>query len=321
MRTTIEGPKLRWISRKEEVKVEIPPPPPPSFPVTPSLPLAPATAAYRSVYGPPGTLFTPTTYSYTSGAVTKTTVASSSSILAQAQSPIAIPSTTQSTTPSAAPSQLTFSQYTPYQPAVFPAWPPQAQQSSYYPSTTSATSVQSPTFIMQTPNGQQAEAVPSTQPVPTQQLVPLGVAPTPVPPEPEYRTETVTKNYVIHELAQERGAPKPSWTENMQAMFGDHVKWDEVKVLVGKGRPLCKHERYSWSWNKAHLIIARPRQTCPITGRQAHYLDPRTGVPYADSHAYQVLTQLLRHEYVWNPSIGSYMDKGEAPEPPLVRED
>jgi len=57
--------------------------------------------------------------------------------------------------------------------------------------------------------------------------------------------------------------------------------------------------------------LARPRQICPITGRQAHYLDPRTGVPYAESYAFKVLGQLLKHEYVWNPSIGSYLGYSE----------
>jgi hypothetical protein len=59
------------------------------------------------------------------------------------------------------------------------------------------------------------------------------------------------------------------------------------------------------------IATARPRQMCPVTGRQAHYLDPRTGVPYANSHAYKVLTQLLKHEYIWNPSIGSYLGRGD----------
>jgi vacuolar protein sorting-associated protein 72 len=59
------------------------------------------------------------------------------------------------------------------------------------------------------------------------------------------------------------------------------------------------------------FITARPRQTCPITGRQAHYLDPRTGVPYADSNAYKVLTQILQHGYIWSPSLGCYVDQVE----------
>jgi vacuolar protein sorting-associated protein 72 len=52
--------------------------------------------------------------------------------------------------------------------------------------------------------------------------------------------EPTTKNYVVHELAQHRGAPRPSWADNMKAMFGDHVKWEELKVYVGKNRPYCK---------------------------------------------------------------------------------
>jgi len=119
---------------------------------------------------------------------------------------------------------------------------------------------------------------------------------TSTPLEREYRLETIAKNYVVHELAQQRGTAKPTWAETMQSMFGDHVKWDEIKVFVGKGRPL-----------------SRPRQICPITGRQAHYLDPRSGVPYADSYAYKVLTGLLRQEYVWNAALGCYLDRGEPP--------
>ena len=61
------------------------------------------------------------------------------------------------------------------------------------------------------------------------------------------------------------------------------------------------------------MTPARPRQICPITGRQAHYLDPRSGVPYADSYAYKVLTGLLRQEYVWNAALGCYLDRGEPP--------
>ena len=69
------------------------------------------------------------------------------------------------------------------------------------------------------------------------------------------------------------------------------------------------------------FIVARPRQTCPITGRQAHYLDPRTGVPYADSNAYKVLTQILQHEYIWSPSLGCYVDHAEPPFEAMSDED
>ena len=58
--------------------------------------------------------------------------------------------------------------------------------------------------------------------------------------EPETRLETVTKNYVVHELAQHKNAPKPSWTDTMESMFGSHVKWDEVKVFVGRIDPYVR---------------------------------------------------------------------------------
>ena len=50
-------------------------------------------------------------------------------------------------------------------------------------------------------------------------------------------------------------------------------------------------------------------QICPITGKAAKYLDPRTNVPYADLEAYRVLSKVLRHEYVWSPSLGCYVSR------------
>ncbi|KAF8169952.1 YL1 nuclear protein-domain-containing protein [Pholiota molesta] len=286
MRTNVTGPLLRWTSKKEEIKVAVtPPPPPPPPPTLSTIPHA-STSLYRSIYGPPGSLFTPTTYSYAGGATMVSTIASISGITPQ-------PATTQTQS-----SQTTTTPYLPYQPymdpafSAFPTWPP---TQSPYPSTATITAT-----TQQAPSAQ-----PQQTPTQTDQPSKPLAEPESIPPsEPEFRSETVTKNYVVHELAQQRGTPKATWAETMQAMFGDHVKWDEIKVFTGKGRPL-----------------SRPRQTCLITGRQAHYLDPRTGVPYADSYAYKVLTGLLRHEYVWNPSIGCYVDHGEPPPAVLEREE
>ena len=47
---------------------------------------------------------------------------------------------------------------------------------------------------------------------------------------------------------------------------------------------------------------ARPIQTCPITGLQARYRDPRSGVPYANAGAFRILSRLLAHEYLWSPA-------------------
>ncbi|KAJ7475652.1 YL1 nuclear protein-domain-containing protein [Mycena latifolia] len=135
------------------------------------------------------------------------------------------------------------------------------------------------------------------------------------PPVAVTRTEKVARNYVVHEetqgpelvpsnalagrsshnRSQNVSTPKPSWGATMSALFGTHVNWEEVKVYAGKGRPM-----------------ARPVQTCPLTGRPAPYRDPRTGVPFADVGAFETLTRLLNHEYVWAPEIGAYV-RQEAP--------
>jgi len=53
-------------------------------------------------------------------------------------------------------------------------------------------------------------------------------------------TEEATKNYVIHETSQDEPATRPLWKDTMTAMFGDHVKWEDVKAYVSRGRPLCE---------------------------------------------------------------------------------
>ena len=69
------------------------------------------------------------------------------------------------------------------------------------------------------------------------------------------------------------------------------------------------------------LFAARPKQLCPITGLLAKYLDPRTGVPYANMRAYQVLTSILNHEYVWSPALKCYVRREEPNEPNLSQEE
>ncbi|THV01225.1 hypothetical protein K435DRAFT_409380 [Dendrothele bispora CBS 962.96] len=116
---------------------------------------------------------------------------------------------------------------------------------------------------------------------------------------PVTKTEKVTKNYVIHEVGQYDDVPKPGWRDTMEAMFsnyrlvgeeGEEVNWEKMKVWSGKVRPL-----------------ARPTLTCPITGLPAKYMDPRTGVPFADVRAFKVLTGLLRHEYAWEEDLECFV--------------
>jgi len=213
---TVSGPLIRWISRKEEVKVVVPPPPPPPPSVVPQ---APVPSIYRSIYGPPGSLFTPTTYSYSSGTAVVTTVASTST--PETQFKITTPATAAQKTPYSA-----FQHHLDSASSPFPTWPPAAtgQQQSYYPN------ISQPTVQPQTPA--------------TSSIQPAANATTSAPPEPQYRSETVAKNYVVHELAQQKGTPKPTWTQSMQSMFGDHVKWDGIKVFVGKNRPLCIYNTF-----------------------------------------------------------------------------
>ncbi|KAK2459754.1 hypothetical protein APHAL10511_008186 [Amanita phalloides] len=209
-KTAITGPLVRWISRREEVKVTIQPPAPPP----PPLP----TASYPNFAGP--AVGYPYSFSYSPGT-------SYADYLRLYQ---------------------TYSQ-------------------GFNAKVTS-----------------QAQPVPpaaSSASVPTQSVTQsTAVGPLPKQPQSIEKTEIVAKNYVLHELGQHDGIRKANWTETMKALFGDRVRWDEVKVYVGKGRPM-----------------SRPKLICPITGKQAMYLDPRTGVPYADARAFKVLTGLLKHEH------------------------
>ncbi|EIN13281.1 hypothetical protein PUNSTDRAFT_139878 [Punctularia strigosozonata HHB-11173 SS5] len=119
----------------------------------------------------------------------------------------------------------------------------------------------------------------------------IGATVNKVDPQPkQHDSERIARNYVIHELGQKDHTPLPMWDETMQAMFGDHVKWKDLKVYVNKGRP-----------------FSRPVQSCPLTGLSARYLDPRTNVPFANVKAYQALTGILNHEYVWSDALGCYV--------------
>jgi hypothetical protein len=53
-------------------------------------------------------------------------------------------------------------------------------------------------------------------------------------------TESVSKNYVVHETSQDESATRPPWKDTMAAMFGDHVDWENVKAYVSRGRPMCE---------------------------------------------------------------------------------
>ena len=85
-------------------------------------------------------------------------------------------------------------------------------------------------------------AHPSTPAAPVTSQQPASYTPIPPPippiPSPMERTEKIAKNYLVHELGQFESVPKPPWKDTMEAMFGDHVEWEDLRVFVGKGRPL-----------------------------------------------------------------------------------
>ncbi|KAK7688124.1 hypothetical protein QCA50_008494 [Cerrena zonata] len=252
IRKNVEGPLLRWISKVEEIKVEIPPPPPPPPPPAP---------VYTSQQSP-GFQYG---YSYPGPSTPNGYYPTPSTPPAPYSKPQAIPFTLSAST-SGSLAQTT-SSYPPFSAPYSSSYPP---QSSVFHTSTPYT---------YSPHPQPPP--PSTTPLST---------PTPQKLEPEYRMEKVSKAYLIHELSQSENAPRPPWSTTMRALFGNHVNWDEVKVYVGKGRPL-----------------SRPIPTCPITGRPARYLDPRTGVPYADKYAWDTLTNILHHYYVWSENLGCYI--------------
>ncbi|KAG1809860.1 YL1 nuclear protein-domain-containing protein [Suillus plorans] len=222
VRTALEGPVLRWISRKEQVKVEVTPPVPAPYP-----------SPYGFVYNPhQGTSYSGTQNSQSPFRAYVPTLPS--------QVPEGLPTASQSLAATSQPQSSTPSVNTPSQPSYY-----------YYP--------------MQ-------------------------------PPPAQERVVDVCKNYIVHELSQDPSAAKPPWKDTMSAMFGDEVKWDEVRVFTGKQRPL-----------------SRPVRACPITGTPAKYLDPRTNVPFANVAAFKTLTRILSHDYVWSEALGCYVAHKEQP--------
>lgn len=124
-----------------------------------------------------------------------------------------------------------------------------AQQQGYYSFASGQTSMPSPTPYQYPPQYPTQPMSSTSQPpnLPQPQLQTSYYynptpAPPPPPPEPITRIEKQGKNYVIHELSQSTPAVKPAWYQTMAALFDeeqDEKRWEEMKVYVGKNRPLC----------------------------------------------------------------------------------
>lgn len=228
VRTAVQGPLIRWISKVEEetVREEPPPPPTPSYTYT--------AVPYHQYYPPPPPPPPPSQATSTPGAKSKS-------------------STSRSFLHVSAAYHAELPQQNPSSPSA----------SQTYPTPTSTVQVagssNAPTSESQAPpstlswhsgySGASQVAPASTLQSYTQPYYSnpyyyyphyAQPQPQPAPPEPIERIERVTKNYVIHELSQQE-KQRPPWHSTMSAMFGDHVKWEELRVYTSKGRPLCKH--------------------------------------------------------------------------------
>ncbi|KAF8641545.1 hypothetical protein AX16_009922 [Volvariella volvacea WC 439] len=322
VRTAIEGPVLRWISRVEKVKVVEQPSPPPPPPVAPAstppalvnlnptsismVPRSPyaytygaynaatgsvpySQAAYYSAYA----RSYPYASSYYAASTASGSTAYTSSLATNKQQPAsAVTMPTTATT-----STQTITTHTPSKDTSTGTSAPSTTPAPVIPIAINTVNVtQKPVIATSAP----AMAATTAAPGPIQRMISVEIPPSPSPaptatPAPIERIETVEKNYIVHELNQRDGVSKPPWGQTMRAMFGEHVNWEEIKVYIGKGRPL-----------------ARPQPVCPITGLPAKYKDPRSGVPYADSRAFRILTQILKHEYVWSKELGCYVGRRES---------
>lgn len=300
---TVEGPLLRWVSKAEEevfkVNVEVTPPQPPAPPVPPYANhyeyYTNQLRQFLATQPPPSTTNVAPQVGSTSQISTSSPL--STPITATAP-PTTVPPFSSTVTPSTTAQTTTaaFSTFRlPTNHAVYPF-------TYYAPAPTTATSKVNSTST----------------------LLPSFLTPT-TPQQPvqkqyveEERTEKVTKNYVVHELDQRDTVVKPLWKDTMTAMFGDHVKWEELKVLSGKGRPLSKPLRNRLLINSTHfsLSLGRVKQRCLVTGQIAPYLDPRTGVPFANIEAYKTISDILDHRYAWSPDLGCYAGRDSEPRGP-----
>ncbi|ODN95909.1 hypothetical protein L198_04528 [Cryptococcus wingfieldii CBS 7118] len=101
--------------------------------------------------------------------------------------------------------------------------------------------------------------------------------PVPILSPSENAPSQYTRNYII--LSQIPGGLPAEFG----LVLGDHVAWDELKVIPARNRP-----------------INRIPPLCPFTGLPARYRHPLTLTPYANAEGYAAIQDLLAERYVWN---------------------
>lgn len=118
-------------------------------------------------------------------------------------------------------------------------------------------------------------------------------------------TGGLVRNYVVLEVASgsDRNRYKMSDTE---AFLNGRKEWSH-------------HAAEEQEMIRARAQLLRD-PTCVVTGLKAKYIEPRSGIPYANARGYQVLSKVLRHEYVWAQGMGCYVndasDEGAEGVPP-----
>ena len=80
------------------------------------------------------------------------------------------------------------------------------------------------------------------------------------------RKRKIAKNVVVLENAQTEKAPRVTWKQTMEGMFGDHVQWEHVKVYSVKNRPMCKPFSNLVARNGSYLLY-----TSTSEGEVSHY--------------------------------------------------
>jgi hypothetical protein len=123
--------------------------------------------------------------------------------------------------------------------------------------------------------------------------------PTPHPLHHGYNTATTTSPHYSPPKTENREelrgfgkrANRQSSEGHLEADDGRHIRRSRQ---VGRCACLLDEKSTTCELLSLHredltlicFLLARPRERCPITGLAANYLDPRTGIPYANVFAF-----------------------------------
>ena len=88
-------------------------------------------------------------------------------------------------------------------------------------------------------------------------------------------------------------------------MFGDHVRWKDVRVYSTGNRPVCGI--FSCSLARSCVSSARCER---VRGKDAQSQGwPQT--TWTREWAFQEIDKILEHDYVWNEKFGCYVGQEE----------